>query len=534
MPAPVTEEFWEPKRKGGTLWFGKLPPAIRQQRRTILKATSLDQMLRHLGGVLSPADFSFVPIVRAYESRDRRDGKRQDILELFVGPSLALRDRLHAMQEELHASTGWFVLVRGEWLGSAEKGREILPRLGDAETAVKGLCGKLKHLSKAAERGECFRVKLSSGQNLLLDMGSEGPIEKNSDDTLALLSHSHPDHAGGVCDTLRRGISILASPTTIRLLYENGDLAGLMEEDRRRLCPVEPGASLVTAHLTFASHAIPHSVGSVAWTVQDGQSSLLYSGDVMLRSAVYNLAWLPRLCSVLDRLPGRKTVLLEASRAHSASELQDEAVWPPLESLPSDVVIVGQHNPERLLNSYVQLFKNRYKHAAAVPPCFILSGAARAVLQACWDAVHNAAKESPDALFLKPSNQWGPPESRALYWLDRTDIAMLAEAPRQRFWFIDHEEIDQLPRLASAVVYDLRTSNFKQIKAFSRFETFVFTEQPGWTQHSYGKDVAEAITAFQDRGANVLTFHETERSHSRFQQRQRVVVSRAGFDPVAL
>lgn len=534
MPSFVTADLWTPKRKTGTLWFGKLPPIIREQRRTVLAAVPLAQMLSYLGNLLSPADCPLVPVVRAYEGRDRRDGKRQDILELFVGASLALRDRLHAMQFELHAKTGWFILVRGEWLGSAEKARKILPRLGDSKRVAHNLHGELKDVSKAVERGEGFRVRLSSGQNFLLDVGSRCPSEEDLGDKLALLSHAHPDHAGGVCDTLRRGIPILASPTTIRLLHENGDLSGLAEEDRLRLCPVEPGVSLVTAHLTFACHAVPHSVGSVAWTVHDGQSSLLYSGDLMLRSTVYNFSWLPRLCAVLEGLPGRKTVLLEASRAHSASELKDEAVWRPLENLPNDVVVVCQHNPERLLNSYVQLFKVRYKHDAAAPPCFILSGAARAVLQACWDSVHNAAQESPDALFLKPGNQWGPPESRALYWLDRADIAKLAEASRQRFWFVDHEEINQLPDLAAAIVYDLRTSNFKPMRAFSRFETLVFTEQPGWTQHSYGSDVAEAIRVFRDLGANVFTFHETEKSHRKFEQKHGLVVAQAGFGQIEL
>ena len=100
----MTENLWRPIWKRGTLWFGKIPPAIQEQRRTVLKAIPLDQMLKHLVQVISLDNALLVPVIRSYENLDRRDGSRQDILELFVGPSLVLRDRLQAMQTELLTS----------------------------------------------------------------------------------------------------------------------------------------------------------------------------------------------------------------------------------------------------------------------------------------------------------------------------------------------------------------------------------------------------------------------------------------------
>ena len=447
---------WQPTIRYGKVWRGGRGRLRKLRGHLDCTPASLAVILFKIDRCIEFNEVQFIPVVKAYLAHYEDTQEQQNILEIFVGSNVRLRERLHGMQEQWHSETRWYVVVRGEWLGSSEKAAQILPKLGQTENALSNLRGNLLKIVPSIGRGESFRLYLTSKQTILIDLGHDKQTSFQPSDCVVFLSHSHPDHAGGLYEALKYGLHVLASPATIRLLHTRGELAALSEAEQARLCPIKVGEKICTQSLSITPYAVPHSVGSVAWLFSDSDKSFMYIGDIMLRSQAYGFDWIPPLKTILHNLPGKRIVLLEASRAHTLATANDEVEWPPLADMPQNVLVITNNNPERLLNSYIRLYKERFRSDILEPPFFLLSGAARLVLESCWDLVQPSNQKNPDALFIKPKNFWGAPESRYLYWLDRIqDLPLIASFPRQKFWFVDKRELEHLPQFKTAEVYDL-------------------------------------------------------------------------------
>jgi hypothetical protein len=481
-----------------------------------------DKLLAEIQAVAEPTGWPLVQVVRLYEDEVRGTGERQHVAEIFTGSDPALRMRLYAAADDIFDRGDWFVVVRGEWLDTGKHDAHLRSLVPHRERLESGLRGEPISVAPAGMPGEsCFRLTLSSGQSILLDLGShDRPAEMARSDAAVFFSHAHPDHAGALLWALKTRLPVFLSATTLRVLDATGRLQGLEAAERRYLRPVADGTEITCEGLSVRHHRVPHCIGSVAWSFCGDAASLLYTGDVMLRTKAYGFDWKNKLKAITAALKGRVTVLLEASRAHAEGSAEDEALWPNLTALPRDVVVVGRDNPERLLFCYVQAYATVDKPRPDTSPIFVLTAGARLLLKACWNEVYPAGAVNPDVPFLKPGhNKWGVAESHALYWLDLVDRRALAQMDRQRLWFVDRGELLMLPALKNALVYDLRTGDTGPLHGLQGFQTERFHDRPGWTQHSHGVDVVATASDVRRLGARVILFHTRSANHQRIMQK---------------
>jgi phosphoribosyl 1,2-cyclic phosphodiesterase len=171
------------------------------------------------------------------------------------------------------------------------------------------------------EKGRTSVAVNSGGDRILLDagikVGASGPayypaLEGSAADIDALfISHAHEDHVGALSWLLSRGyagpIFMTAetrdeAPATLAAYADGGDLSRFpFPEDRVEL--FEPGDMLKSGNLTISTGRSGHVVGGVWFAVDDGDSRVAYSADVVPDSNVF----------VMDRIPDCDLLILDAS-----------------------------------------------------------------------------------------------------------------------------------------------------------------------------------------------------------------------------
>ncbi len=93
------------------------------------------------------------------------------------------------------------------------------------------------------------------------------------------LSHAHLDHAGLIARS-RPGIPVFATAGTSQMMLAAAVFAGQTSLDRNRFREVVSGRALEVGAFRVTPYAVDHSVhGSVAFLVEAGGKTLLYSGD---------------------------------------------------------------------------------------------------------------------------------------------------------------------------------------------------------------------------------------------------------------
>ncbi|MBZ9997216.1 MBL fold metallo-hydrolase [Mesorhizobium sp. BH1-1-4] len=188
------------------------------------------------------------------------------------------------------------------------------------------------------EKGRTSLAVRSGSTHILLDIGIkvgasgaeyypalEGPVD---DIDAVFVSHAHEDHVGALSWLLARGyagpIFMTAetrgeAPATLAAYAEPGDFSRFpLPEDRVEL--FEPGDTLAIGNLVVSTGRSGHVVGGVWFAVDDGESRVAYSADVVPDSNVFVMDTIPH-CDLLvfdasygaDPVPG-------AARAREISE----------------------------------------------------------------------------------------------------------------------------------------------------------------------------------------------------------------------
>lgn len=512
----------EPRILEGTVWDGGVRRlTIRRKQRQSISPWNRERLISEIKSIVGVEEWQYIQVMRLYSEPLHISGEQQRVIEIFTCSRPDLRIRLSAAADDVFDRGDWYIIVRGEWLDSGRQAdllQKHINHKGEWYTILRGEPLSVSPVGEAEE--SFFRLKLSSGQSVLLDLGRhDRPVKLSKRDDAVFLSHAHPDHTGSLQWALENRIPVYLSSATLRVLEANGRLRELSSKHRRYLRPVRKNTKIISEDICIEHHQVPHSVGSIAWSFRSASASLLYTGDVMLRSKAYNYDWRDQLRAISAQLTGRVTVLLEASRAHAGGTCADEALWPNLKNLPQDVVVVTGDNPERLLFSYARAYSMVEKPRPSTSPIFVLSPSVRQVLQACWNEIFRRDARTWDAHLIKPGiNKWGLAESHALYWLDRVDRAHLMQMNRQRFWFIDKKELSLLPELRNPWVYDLRTRDTSPLDGLQDCLTERFDDRPGWTQHSHGPDIVSSAKDLMAQGIRVVLFHMRANNHKKFVQ----------------
>ncbi|TPM37807.1 MBL fold metallo-hydrolase [Mesorhizobium sp. B2-3-4] len=197
---------------------------------------------------------------------------------------------------------------------------------------------RLDLLGGFGEKGRTSLAVNSGDDRILLDVGIkvgasgaeyypalDGPVD---DIDAVFVSHAHEDHVGALSWLLSRGYGGPVfmtvetrdeAPATLAAYAEPGDFRRFpLPRDRIEL--FEPGDTLASGNLTIRTGRSGHVVGGVWFTVDDGQSHIAYSADVVPDSNVFVMDTIPR-CDLLvfdasygaDPVPG-------AARAREISE----------------------------------------------------------------------------------------------------------------------------------------------------------------------------------------------------------------------
>jgi glyoxylase-like metal-dependent hydrolase (beta-lactamase superfamily II) len=202
----------------------------------------------------------------------------------WFGPTKRARvERLYSEAEEIVRKTGWYPLPQGSRLNSGLWKARFAGAGALAENSLPKIGSRLISIERSVpDDGGCgLRIRTDDG-NVLLDAGLAGEIAVDSADRLALISHDHADHTGGLGELRAMGVHIAMSAETGGCLVATRRQSDA--EIRERSILLSQNARFRSGGLMISSFPVPHSPGSVGYAVTDGTREVIYTGDICLRS----------------------------------------------------------------------------------------------------------------------------------------------------------------------------------------------------------------------------------------------------------
>jgi glyoxylase-like metal-dependent hydrolase (beta-lactamase superfamily II) len=343
------------------------------------------------------------------------------------------RQALYDIAHDVVATCGWYPLPQGERIASRRALASLKTKLRRRAMPQFGLGGDLRHISSAApaDGGCAIRVHTSKG-SALLDTGLPSALQGGARDQLALLTHVHNDHAGGLRSGAVRDVPVLMSEPTAHSVLA----AGVLDETEltRRAVIVRPGQILRAGPgLSVEVFPVPHCPGASGFVVRDRRSTLIYPGDICLATARHDFSATLRNMVMSD--PGeRKTLLLDATMAgREGGGSQTDAAGALLaEAQGATDIVLCPHDASQLLYAHLDLF-SRVKESPTTRHgvSFILSNKVRFLVQLLHAAFINRELDQVDpflvAQYGTSMSAWA--ESRWVYWLEEM-MSTPSETPR--------------------------------------------------------------------------------------------------------
>ena len=461
-----------------------------------------EQTIEALAGLLGE-HFAHVQFLRFHNYTDIRDQFRYTLALTFTESWSPARDAVYSMAEEGVRRTGWYLLPVGERLGSgrlaAEAGRRFPSMLG-LEVRFKGPLSRLDR-AVASDGGTAIRLWTSQEESLLLDTGLPGRLRISESDRLVLLSHAHADHAGGLAEVSTCMLPWVASPKTGRLLGDRGETNALSQ-----LFAAQSADSVDLGSMQVSSFGVPHMPGSIGYVVSDGSRTVVFTGDVSLRTARHD--YVDELARIIQAAPGDKKLLLldgtMVGRPFGASlEPVASALLAELAEKSSDAVLVGG-SPEELAYAYMDLFRVASQSDARHRHSFAISKRVRSLFELVHSGFLKRSGRNTDWFLLgqygEARSNWA--ESRWLYWVDERTNRDLPVG--STIWLVMADELDVVQdRLSSSLVAwwsrDSEPPSLADCRHFSG-------DLSPWTLHTSESVLSPAIERFSGL-ANVALFH---------------------------
>lgn len=432
-----------------------------------------------------------------------------------------VREMLYLKAEEIVKRTGWYPLPQGERLNSRALDRDFAKlriKRATGSPATK-LAASLCYLHAAVEASGGCSIRVGTTRcTVLLDTGLPRCLRPQLEDHTILLSHAHLDHSGGIVAGNCHHLPTVMTTATARLLAATRRVSPKWL--KRHAILLDNGQELFIDGLQITCFSVPHSPGACGYLIQADNRSLIYTGDIALRSARHDFS--TELLALISTLVSRPLVLLldgtMAGRPNGAS-MSDAALSLVRYLCDYDEVVIISDEADQLLYAYADIF-----YCVCRCPTmrnmveFYISSSMRYL----FEIVHSAyiAREL-DLLDPFLAQQYGKrlsswAESRWLYWFDPGSTPPDATKYR-RVWFLPSVELASLPpkkRYGLVKIGRARDAEYE-----SALECDILdVDADAWTLHSSAMILAEFIHKASTFG-DVILFHNFPERARRFLRR---------------
>lgn len=435
---------------------------------------------------------------------------RYTIALIWTGPNSKTRDAVYDLAGDIVRSSGWYPLPQGERLSSLQLERNFqklhIPQAHNKPILNLGHGFRYIQSGVEPEGGCCIRVGCDDGA-FLLDSGLPPAFTPSTSDRFLLLSHSHLDHSGGIVSGACNMLPTVMSTTTARLLTATGRVSPSWLEKNGLL--LDSGQEIQIGEFRVSAFVTPHCPGSVGYAVSGENGTIIFPGDLTIKSARHNFIYrLKRLIKIFD--PRLCTVFIDATMAgrpqgvtmsNTANRILGEF------SRYSDIVIIS-NDVEHLLYAYLDLFhtvKDSKEARSTIE--FLLSPKLRPVFEILHSSFITKKREELDpfvAAQIRGNSMSAWAESRWLYWLG-PKTQLNKNMRFKQIWFVTSSDAQLITsREKTGLIYIGRVDS----DTINRFtgERICDVDSSVWTAHSDEASICETARELSSCYSLVL-FH---------------------------
>ena len=484
-------------------WFGPRKRArqfLAARNELLSPAATVEQIATLLG-----PDAKGVQFLRFIDYVNRDENFHYTIVLTFTLSDHWLRENIFAMAADIVTASGWYPLVAGSRMASVKRlvGLARLVRRADCLDLDVGT--KLLRVEPAVppEEGCAIRV-ITDKASVLLDTGFPGLSPKASD-TLALLTHHHEDHAGSALTPIFSNIPIVTSLGSAAMVA----LSRGLDRMPPNFYSWGPGRSLqIGAGISLSIFPVPHTPGSHGFALTDSATSIIYTGDVCVRTERHDFT--RELMALAQGQSERRVfLLLDATMANrdAGASLSSAATNLILSAGDAPDVVLLARTPDHLLYAYLDLF-SQLRRGGRESTEFLCDGSMRDLFQLIHAGFIERTFDNLDpflgAQYEKAMHAWA--ETRWLYWIDQ--IPGQWPTHRRRIWFVTNRSSSEAVQLRPGAV-------FATIGRFGEADTpasiadqcaRLDTDTTPWTLHSNSETLVTTVSSLSEY-ADVVLFH---------------------------
>jgi hypothetical protein len=434
-------------------------------------------------------------------------------VDIWLSGDPEVRDFIYTGAEEFVARTGWYPRAHGERLKPvrldairrrarvALKEARVAAPLLSIESAVGG----------GADGGVGLRVRTAGG-SILLDSGSPAQLTVLDSDNVLLLSHAHLDHAGCLPDVVDAGLTIAMSAVTQHLCIQWKRLR--RGQRNVRVVGGSMGWYELGGGISLRAFPVPHMPGSLGFQLTDGERSLVYTGDVCLRTRRHD--FLDDLVDLVTGVPGSsRTVVLDGTmiggKAGASKRDAARAIFDHAEGT-GDLVVVSDYD-EQALYCYLDLYFTQSRDPSLRGHfSFLCSPGVRGLMEALRGASTRVRGTLDPFLAMQYRGNanldlWG--ESTLLYW---TDTMKSLPTSSSRIWISARADISEVkPPPGKVLLAQIGRRTPLETAYLERVSRLDIDTSP-WTVHSDREAIFDAVDRLYEAGARVLVFHAPKKA----------------------
>lgn len=444
---------------------------------------------------------------------------------IYTAPNAKLRDKLFAERDNITLHTGWYPYV----VGSRANVISALHRAFKEENGIDSCkiepfrLGKPLSIMDVSNNPAVNAVLLEClNGSILFDTGFGVNLPSECNLKAICISHFHSDHCGGLFELLKtHSVPVLITETTLDYLLV---LPNISYEDKLNLC----ANAVVLEQLIYGRifrnfldfFPVFHCPGSTGFVYKGFPGhSIYYLGDVCLKNGFFNFR------TTVDRMIAedkndKKHIIIDAALIGKSNFTIDSDDIPVV--LLQDVgemagkrnVIFISNSVETLLYSYILFFiKSNTKVRNSIK--LSTNNDLYNVIRSLWGPVILSQKGSAIDPFVKNVLQGGRcnfAETQRLYPLSSLDSIDDWEKTAS---FVTMSDVDTNIQIQSRIKssdvillghWTMKASIPESIAKLHP-RSVLRVSSPEWSFHTSEGDIAEAISAWEKFGVEIILFH---------------------------